>query len=53
MSVTFKVDPLIADNYRSWKAQVKGLLMGNDLWGLVIGEDKKPAAGADAIITWI
>ena len=36
MSLALKIEPLTADNYRSWKAQVKGLLMGQEAWGHIV-----------------
>ena len=58
MSLALKIQPLTADNYRSWKAQVKGLLMGQEAWGHIVGDDVKPtpaenAANAAAVSAWV
>lgn len=53
MAVALKIEPLSTDNYRSWKAQVKGLLIRNDLWENVIGEDTKPSAAVEQIRAWV
>ncbi|XP_033228854.1 uncharacterized protein LOC117180463 [Belonocnema kinseyi] len=53
MAAAFNEKRLSVDNYRSWKAQFKGLLMGNELCGHVIGKVPQSAAGADAIATWV
>ena len=35
----FKVDTLTADNYHSWKFNMKMLLIGKDLWDIANGTE--------------
>ena len=35
--VTFKIEKLTADNYHSWKFNMRMYLIGKDLWEIVTG----------------
>ena len=42
-----KIDPLVGSNYRSWKYNMKLVLMERGLWGYVDGTEKAPEASND------
>ena len=37
--VTFKIEKLTADNYHSWKFNMRMYLIGKDLWEIVTGAE--------------
>lgn len=44
--VTVRIQPLSAENYDTWKLQMKAILIKNDLWGYVSGTKLIPATTA-------
>ena len=48
-----RIQPLNADNYDTWKLQMKAILIKNDLWAYVSGtKPKPPDAEADEVAKW-
>ena len=45
-----RIEPLNAENYDTWKLQMKAVLIKNDLWSYVDGSVPCPVAKADCVI---
>lgn len=43
-----QIEPLSKDNYDTWKMQIEALMIKNDLWEYVNGENTLPAVGTSA-----
>lgn len=47
------IEKLGKDNYDTWKLQIEAILIKNDHWNYVSGDEKKPTEGDDEIAKWI